>query len=95
MVNSLRSTFALTAIVAAVNAFAALELGAPFTDGAVLQQGAPLRVWGRADAGSTVTVEFGGKSFSTTAGTDGAWRPFRSSTPATTSDGPRYFCPSP
>ena len=74
MVNSLRSTFALAAIVAAVNAFAALELGAPFTDGAVLQQGTPLRVWGRADAGSTVTVEFGGKSFSTTAGTDGSWR---------------------
>lgn len=65
MVGSLRSTFALAAIVAASNAFAALELGAPFADGAVLQQGTPLRVWGRADAGSTVSVEFGGKSCST------------------------------
>ena len=30
---------------------------------------------GRADAGSAVIVEFGGKSFSTTAGTGGAWKP--------------------
>ena len=72
MKNTLAIAFA--AFAASSSAFAALELGAPFTEGAVLQRDTPLRVWGSADAGSTVSVEFDGKSFSTTAGTDGAWR---------------------
>lgn len=52
----------------------ALELAAPFTDGVVLQRGAPIQVWGKADAGASVTVEFGGKTERCTAGADGKWR---------------------
>ena len=74
MTRSVRLIFALAAVAAALPALAALELGAPFTDGAVLQRDTPLRIWGRADAGSTVAVTFGEKSWTTTAGTDGAWR---------------------
>jgi len=74
MTRSVRQIFALAAVAAALPALAALELGAPFTDGAVLQRDTPLRIWGSADAGSTVAVTFGEKSWTTTAGTDGAWR---------------------
>ena len=69
------NAFAFTiAAIAVFPLFAALELGTPFSDGAVLQRGKPLPVWGKADAGARVTVEFGGNSASATAGEDGAWR---------------------
>jgi sialate O-acetylesterase len=44
-----------------------------FTDNSVLQQGMKIPIWGTADAGETVTVEFDGQSVSTTTGTDGKW----------------------
>ena len=44
-----------------------------FSDGAVLQRGKPLPVWGTARDGETVTVEFNGQKASTTAA-DGSWR---------------------
>lgn len=59
---------------AAAGLAAALELGAPFTDGVVLQRGKPVKLWGRASAGAAVTVEFAGKSYSTTAVGNGEWR---------------------
>ena len=40
----------------------------------VLQQNQPIRVWGWADRGESVTVEFAGKSASADVGIDGAWR---------------------
>jgi len=46
--------------------------GALFSDGAVLQREMPVPVWGTADEGEAVTVEFGGASASTTA-KDGKW----------------------
>ena len=45
-----------------------------FGDHMVLQQKAPIRVWGTADAGEAVTVSFGGKSAKTTAAKEGTWR---------------------
>jgi len=39
----------------------------------VLQRGKPVRVWGAADPGESITVTFAGKSGSTTAGPDGKW----------------------
>ncbi len=44
-----------------------------FQDHAVLQRGKPVPVWGRADAGETVSVSFAGQTKSTTAGADGRW----------------------
>jgi sialate O-acetylesterase len=45
-----------------------------FTDHAVLQQGRPLPIWGTADAGEKISVDFGGKTYATTAGADGKWQ---------------------
>ena len=44
-----------------------------FSDGAVLQRGRPIPVWGRADAGEKVTVRLAGKSAETVASADGRW----------------------
>ena len=52
---------------------AAIALGTPFSDGAVLQRGMEVPVWGTADAGKTVTVAFGGAEVETVAGADGKW----------------------
>ncbi len=45
-----------------------------FTDHAVLQQGRPVPIWGTADAGEKISVDFGGKTYATTAGADGKWQ---------------------
>jgi len=45
-----------------------------FSDGMVLQRDEPLPVWGRADSGATVAVEFNGQKKSATAGADGRWQ---------------------
>ena len=52
---------------------AALQLGSPFTDHAVLQRDQPVAVWGWADAGATVTVTFAGQTKSAIADAKGAW----------------------
>ena len=44
-----------------------------FSDGAVLQRGLPVPVWGWAGPGEKVTVEFAGQKASTIAGADGKW----------------------
>ena len=56
------------------NAAAELSLASPFTDNAVLQQGMPVPVWGKADADSTVTVEFGGQKTTSVADSKGQWK---------------------
>jgi len=45
-----------------------------FSDGAVLQQGVPLPVWGQAGAGEKVTVRFRGAEASATADRTGKWK---------------------
>ena len=59
---------------AAVSASAELKLAGPFTDGAVLQRGRPVPVWGRAGAGSTVKVSFAGAERTAKADEAGRWR---------------------
>ena len=44
-----------------------------FTEGAVLQRGVNLPVWGTAKAGEKITVEFCGKTVAVTAAADGKW----------------------
>ena len=39
-----------------------------------MQRGKPIPVWGKADAGETVTVSFNKKTYSVVAGADGRWR---------------------
>lgn len=51
----------------------ALELPAVFSDNMVLQQEQPVRVWGRAEPGASVEVQFAGQAASTTADSEGNW----------------------
>lgn len=44
------------------------------TSNMVLQRDAPVTIWGWADAGEKVDVDFGGKSASTTTSADGSWK---------------------
>jgi sialate O-acetylesterase len=54
--------------------FAELILPPVFSDHMVLQREQTVPVWGKADAGATVTVEFAGQKKTATAGADGKWR---------------------
>src|SRR6185369_4513258 len=51
----------------------AVKLPALISDHMVLQQGMPVRIWGTADAGETVRVDFQGQSVSTKARENGKW----------------------
>ena len=44
-----------------------------FSEGAVLQRGKPVPVWGTADDGETVTVKIQDQTATATAGKDGQW----------------------
>jgi sialate O-acetylesterase len=60
--------------VGALSVRAAVSLPAIFADHMVLQRDARVPVWGTADAGAVVTVEFAGQKKSTAAAADGRWR---------------------
>ena len=45
-----------------------------FQSGMVLQRGKPIPVWGKADAGETVTIQFNKKHYYATADSAGKWR---------------------
>ena len=66
----------LLASAAAAHAAAAnpLRLAPIFTDHMVIQQEMPIVVWGWAQPGQEVGVEFNGRSAKARAGADGAWR---------------------
>src|SRR5688572_27790204 len=51
-----------------------VKLPAIFGDHMVLQRGANVPVWGKAEAGERVTVKVGAQEKATTAGEDGKWR---------------------
>lgn len=57
-----------------VVAAAGMEVASPFSDNAVLQQGRPVPVWGTAEAGAKVSVEFGEQKASAVANEKGSWR---------------------
>jgi len=52
---------------------AAIKLPALISDHMVLQQGVPVRIWGTADPGEAVRVDFQGQSVSTKAAENGKW----------------------
>lgn len=57
----------------ATTASAALKIASIFSDHVVLQCGRPVTIWGSADAGANVVVEFAGQKKTATAGADGTW----------------------
>ncbi len=62
------------ALLLPASASAQLRLHPLFTDGAVLQREARVPLRGEAAPGARVSVSFGGKPYTTTAGPDGKWR---------------------
>ncbi len=68
---------------------AAVQLATPFTSHMVLQREMKVPVWGTADAGEQVTIDFAGQKKIATAGADGKWRV--DLTPLTTSAEGRSF----
>ena len=56
------------------SASAKIDLGTPFADGAVLQRGMKVPVWGKAAPGCKVTVSFAGNEVSTIACAKGCWK---------------------
>ncbi|MBO7520973.1 MAG: hypothetical protein J6T16_01900 [Opitutales bacterium] len=66
------SCAALAALAAA--AYADVKCANIFSDNMVLQAGAPIRVWGTADAGEKVSVKFMKSSAKTKADKNGFWR---------------------
>jgi sialate O-acetylesterase len=71
-----RSFLALTALawLSSPAARAEVRLHPLFTDHAVLQQGIAVPVWGWAEAGEHLTVEFGKQKVATDADADGRWQ---------------------
>jgi UDP-N-acetylmuramate dehydrogenase len=64
----------LVSIMAALAIHAALMPATLFSDHCVLQRGKKVPVWGKADPGATVTVEFAGQKKQAKADGEGRWR---------------------
>jgi len=60
-------------LCAAITANADIIMPKIFSDGMVLQEGKPVKIWGKADKGAKVDVEFAGQKKSTAASSEGAW----------------------
>ena len=67
----MRKLICLFATAAALHA--AVKLPALISDHMVLQQGMPVRVWGTADPGESVSVNFQGQTVSAKAAENGRW----------------------
>jgi sialate O-acetylesterase len=72
--SRLRTLIAVAILIAVAPARADVKLASPFTSHMVLQCGMKVPVWGTADAGEIVTVEFAGQKVFATADTNGNWR---------------------
>ena len=64
----------LLVLSSSISCSATLSLSSVFSDHMILQREQPVPVWGKADPGATITVEFSGQIKTVTAGTDGKWR---------------------
>ena len=61
-------------VAAALAAHGQVKTATPFADNMVLQRGRAVPVWGAADPGEKVVVEFAGQTKTVQAGSDGKWR---------------------
>ena len=68
------STSLIALLLAAGTGMAEVRLASPFTSHMVLQRDLKVPVWGTADAGERVTVEFAGQKISGEADAEGTWR---------------------
>jgi sialate O-acetylesterase len=74
VVSAKLTTLAAIFAVAAGSAFADVNMPTVFGNNMVLQRDRAIPVWGWADVGESVTVEFAGKSATSKAKGDGSWR---------------------
>lgn len=70
----MKKTFFLAVLALLQTAHAEVRLAGLFSDGMVLQQGQPVPVWGWAEAGEKVSVEFAGQKQSCVTAGDGRWQ---------------------
>lgn len=73
MKRILSVAFLWMGLISASVVMAEVRLPKTLTSYAVLQRDVPIKVWGWADAGETVTVTFNGQTAETTTGEDGKW----------------------
>ncbi len=64
---------ALLCLMTTLSASGKVKTANVFSDNMVLQQGKPLRIWGTADSGESVSVNVGGHKAKTKATADGLW----------------------
>ena len=69
-----RTFLIVVAFLCASWAGAKVSLPQMFQSGMVLQRGKPIPIWGKADAGESVTIQFNKKQYTTTADNEGKWR---------------------
>ena len=70
----MKKLMTLAAVMAAIAMHAALTPATLFSDHCVLQRGKKVPVWGKADPGAAVTVEFAGQKKQAKADGAGCWR---------------------
>ncbi|MCD8283092.1 MAG: sialate O-acetylesterase, partial [Prevotella sp.] len=83
--KSLRKILFALCLLTPLSLRAEVVLPSLLTDGMVLQRDVPNKLWGMASAGETVEVRFMAKTYTATAGADGAWSVVL---PATKAGGP-------
>ncbi len=71
-----RTLIAVFSLLCAAASQAEIKLPALISDHMVLQQGAPVRIWGKADPGESVTVQFQNQTASANADATGKWAVF-------------------
>lgn len=69
-----RTLLIVTAFLCASWVEAKVSLPQMFQSGMVFQRGKAIPVWGKADAGESVTIQFNKKQYTTTADNQGKWR---------------------
>ena len=73
LMNSIVTSLLVTTCLGLELASAELTLASPFTDNAVLQRDVTVPVWGVADPGAKIIVEFSGQKKKSTADANGRW----------------------
>ena len=71
--TTLKFRLVMSALLFAATAFADVKPADIVADGAVLQQNTPVRIWGTAETGETVEIEFAGQQRSAVADSEGQW----------------------
>jgi sialate O-acetylesterase len=71
--RTLVSTLCFYVLLISQTAFCDVRLPRLISDGMVLQRDTTVKIWGWADAGEKVTINFNAKTYNATAGADGKW----------------------